>query len=104
MLRALRRNDQIVKIVLNMVGVAKRPEIPVKDFGEALGLEPILVLPYEPAVFGAATNNGQMICEAARQSRSAQGLEFLACVMTGRQPEPKPKKAILPLPNFLKKP
>ncbi len=103
MLRPLRRNDQVVKIVLNMVGVAKRPEIPVKEFGEALGLEPTLVLPYEPAVFGAATNNGQMISEAAGESRSAQGLEFLASVITGRQPEPKPKKSILSLPNFLKK-
>lgn len=103
MLRAQRRNDQPVKVVLNMVGVQKRPEIPVKDFGEALGVEPVLVLPYEPAIFGAATNNGQMVAESAGESRSAQGFEFLSSVVTGRQPEPKPKKSLLSAVSFLKK-
>jgi hypothetical protein len=47
--------------VLNQVGVPGRPEMPVKDFGEALGLTPSLVLPFDPKLFGQAANNGQMV-------------------------------------------
>ena len=40
LVRAARPNDAPPRLVLNKVGVPRRPEIPVKDFGEALGLEP----------------------------------------------------------------
>ena len=40
------------KLVLNMVGLPKRPEIPPKDFGQAIGLEPTLVLPFDAQLVG----------------------------------------------------
>lgn len=89
--KAGRPNDSPPKVVLNMVGVPKRPEIPVKDFAAALGIEPSLVLPYDPQLFGTASNNGQMICELSPQSKCAEGLDFLAQMFTGRAAQAKPK-------------
>jgi pilus assembly protein CpaE len=48
---------------MNMSGVPKRPEIPIKDFAAAIGVEPAIILPFEPELFGTAANNGQMISE-----------------------------------------
>lgn len=87
LVRAHRPNDGPPKIVLNQVGVPKRPEIPVKDFCEALGAEPCLVLPYEPAIYGAAANNGQMVNEMRGDSKAAEGMLHLAREITGRHVE-----------------
>jgi pilus assembly protein CpaE len=90
LVRAARPNDAPPRIVVNQAGVAKRPEIPAKDFAEAIGIEPSLVLAFEPHIFGTAANNGQMIGELAAQSRAAEGLRNLARLLTGREaPPPK---------------
>jgi len=83
-INATRPNDAAPKIVLNQVGLPKRPEIPVKDFADALGVEPSLVLPFDAAVFGLAANNGQMIGEVAADSKIASGLIELASMLIGR--------------------
>jgi pilus assembly protein CpaE len=83
--KAARPNDTPPRLVLNQVGVAKRPEIPAKDFAEAIGLEPALVLNFEPQLFGTAANNGQMIPELAQHSRVADGFRNLAHLLTGRE-------------------
>ncbi|MGZ5852572.1 MAG: AAA family ATPase, partial [Xanthobacteraceae bacterium] len=44
LIRQARPNDSPPKLVINQVGVAKRPEIPAKDFAETIGLEPSLVM------------------------------------------------------------
>jgi len=67
-----------------MVGLPKRPEIPAKDFGQAIGVEPSLVLPFDAQLFGTAANNGQMIFNVAPDSKVAQGLDQLAALLTGR--------------------
>jgi len=84
-LKAARPNDNPPKLVLNMVGLPKRPEIPPKDFGQAIGLEPTLVLPFDAQLFGTAANNGQMIFDVAPESKVAQGLDQLAAQLTGRE-------------------
>ena len=86
LLRQHRPNDAPPRLVLNQVGVAGRPEIPIKDFGEALGLVPALVLPFDPKLFGKAANNGQMIHELGPKSRAAEGLEHLAELVSRREP------------------
>ena len=77
-------NDLAPKLVLNQVGVAKRPEIPVKEFTAAVGQEPVLVLPFEPQLFGTASNNGQMLGELQPNARAAEGMRMLAELVTGR--------------------
>lgn len=90
-----RPNDEPPKVVVNMAGMAKRPEIPLKDFADALGTPPVLVLPFEPQLFGKAANNGQMIHELDPKSKAADGFGHLASLVTGRTPPPPRKKSFL---------
>lgn len=85
LLRRDRVNDVPPRLVLNKVGLAKRPEIPVKDFAETIGIEPSLVVPYEPLLFGQAANNGQMLAELGQKSAVLDGVRDLACLITGRK-------------------
>ncbi|HEV7690725.1 MAG TPA: cellulose synthase operon protein YhjQ/BcsQ [Hyphomonadaceae bacterium] len=84
-LKAARPNDAPPKLILNMVGLPKRPEIPAKDFGQAIGVEPTLTLPFDAQLFGTAANNGQMIFDVAPESKVAQGLDQLAAELTGKE-------------------
>ncbi len=100
LLRQSRPNDTPPRLVLNQVGVTKRPEIPSKDFAETIGVEPALVMPFEPALFGQAANNGQMLNELAPKSPVAGGIRRLAELVTGRAPQAQQKAA--PFLSFLK--
>jgi pilus assembly protein CpaE len=75
LIRAARPNDPPPRVVLNKVGVPGRPEIPVKDFGEALGLVPDLSIPFDPKSFGQAANNGQMLSGAASKSKAVESID-----------------------------
>jgi pilus assembly protein CpaE len=95
LVRRARPNDAPPRLVLNQVGVPGRPEIPVKDFGEALGVTPSLCLPFDPKLFGQAANNGQMISEVGPKSRSAEGIDHLAQQIARRDPPPVQKSSLL---------
>ena len=84
-LRHNRANDVPPKLVLNQVGQPKRPEIPVKDFAETFGVEPSIVLPFDPALFGQAANNGQMLAELGQKSPTVEAVRRLAGLVTGRK-------------------
>lgn len=84
LVRQARPNDSAAHIVLNQVGMPKRPEIPVKDFAEAVGTEATLVLPFNPGLFGTAANNGQMIEELDPKGKTTEGFRFLAQQLCGR--------------------
>ena len=77
-LKSERPNDNPPKLVLNMVGVPKRPEIPVKDFSAAIGIEPEIVLPFDASLFGTASNNGQMISETQSDAKASLAIDHLA--------------------------
>ena len=95
LVRTARPNDEPPKVVVNMAGCPKKPDIPLKDFSDALGAAPILVLPFEPALFGKAANNGQMIAEIDGKSKAAEGFAHLAAVLTGRSSaEPKRSRSL----------
>ncbi len=85
-LQSSRQNDAPPLLVINMVGMPKRPEIAVKDFTDALGIEPSLVIAHDPQLFGTAANNGQMIEELSPGSGPAEGFRELTRILTG-QPE-----------------
>jgi pilus assembly protein CpaE len=84
LLKAARPNDRRPLYCLNQVGVPKRPEIKPADFAKALEDDPVVVIPFEPPVFGTASNNGQMIAEVASGHRTAEMFRYLAQVLTGR--------------------
>lgn len=102
LVKGSRPNDVPPRLVLNQVGVPGRPEIPVKDFGEALGVQPSLVLPFDPKPYGQAANNGQMLAEVAPKSKAAEGLEHLARLISRREP-PAPQKSSMLSGLFKKK-
>jgi len=52
----------------------------------------VAVIPFEPQVFGAAANNGQMIAEMSANHRSAEMFLRLAQQLTGRA-EPKRQRS-----------
>jgi pilus assembly protein CpaE len=90
-LKAARPNDHRPVYCLNQVGVPKRPEIKAADFAKALEDEPVAAIPFEPQVFGAAANNGQMIAEISANHRTAEMFRELAQLLTGRA-EPKKQR------------
>jgi pilus assembly protein CpaE len=95
LLRGARPNDRRPLYCLNQVGVPKRPEIKPADFAKALEDDPVVVIPFEPPVFGTASNNGQMIAEVASGHRTAEMFRHLAQVMTGRAAAKKPRGGLL---------
>ncbi|WP_300375634.1 AAA family ATPase [Henriciella sp.] len=93
-LKSQRPNDNPPRLIINMAGVPKRPEIPVKDFADAIELEPDMVLAFDPQLFGTASNKGQMISEADPQSKPAMSIDELASQLSGRETQ-KPQKSFL---------
>ena len=84
LLRTSRPNDHRPYYCLNQVGVPKRPEITPADFAKALEDQPLVVIPFEPQIFGTAANNGQMIAEVSSSHKTAEMFRQLAQVLTGR--------------------
>jgi pilus assembly protein CpaE len=94
-LKGARPNDHLPRYCLNQVGVPKRPEIKAADFAKALEDEPVAVIPFEPQIFGAAANNGQMIAEISSGHRTAEIFRQLAYQLTGRNDTKKQRSSLL---------
>ena len=94
LLKASRPNDHRPYYCLNQVGVPKRPEISSTDFAKALDDQPVAIIPFEPQVFGAAANNGQMIAELSANHRTAETFRQLAQLLTGRSESKKSKSSL----------
>jgi pilus assembly protein CpaE len=86
-LTAARPNDKAPLIILNQVGVQKRPEIPVAEFSKAIGVEPTVVIPFDAHVFGTASTNGQMLGEVGPKSKAAEQVATLGRLLIGKNPE-----------------
>ncbi len=95
LMRQARANDGPPRLVINQVGLQGRPEIPVKDFAEALGLVPTLVLPFDAKLFGQAANNGQMLEEINPKSKCAEGINQLASLIGRRELAQVARKSVL---------
>lgn len=85
LIRAARPNDAPPRLVLNQMGVPGRPEIPAKEFSAALGVEPTLIIPFDPKTFGQAANNGQMLEEVGAKTKVAEGVSHLAQLLSRRE-------------------
>ena len=94
-LTAARPNDLPPMLVLNQVGMPKRPEISVKDFASAIDTEPVATIEFDSQLFGSATNNGQMIEEVSVKAKPVQPFRQLACVLTDREDVKEEQKSFL---------
>ena len=97
MLKLLRsERDQLSAptVVLSMTGLPKRPEIPLKDFAQALKAQPVMTFAFEPELFAAAEADKTMIYDVMPDSKAALQFDTLAEMLTGHEPQalPAPRK------------
>lgn len=93
LLKQARRNDNPPHLVLNRVGMQRRPEIPVKDFCQNMDIRPTAIIDFDAESFGQAANNGQMIEEMSKKAKSVAQFHELARVISRR------KEVRAPLPK-----
>lgn len=91
-LRKIRPNDKVPHLILNQVGMPKRPEISVSDFCEPLEVEPIAIIPFDIGLFGNAANSGRMISEVDPKSPTAETFSQISHIVTGRVAIKKSRK------------
>ncbi|SON54413.1 septum site-determining protein MinD [Hartmannibacter diazotrophicus] len=94
-LKLIRPTDHSPRLVLNQVGMPKRPEIKAADFEKALNISPVAIVPFDAAMFGAAANNGQMIAEYSPKSPTVGIFEEIGRVIAGRGVVQKAKRSAL---------
>ena len=93
--KSARLNDAPPRLVLNGVGMLKRPKIAAAEFAKAVETGPTAVIPHDAKLFGAAANNGQMIAEIEPNGKTAQVFADLASALAGRTDVRKPKRGVL---------
>jgi len=77
-LRAERPNDAEPILILNKMGTSKNNEISVKDFGAAVGIDPALVIGFDPETFIEAANDGKMLTDVKTAAQTVTGLMYIA--------------------------
>ncbi len=94
-IKSARPHDHPPRLVLNGVGMMKRPEIETAEFAKTVEVDAIAVVPNDAKLFGSAANNGQMIAEIEANGKVAEIFANLAAVVAGRAELRKPKKGLL---------
>jgi pilus assembly protein CpaE len=102
-IKALRPTEAEPLLVLNKVGVPRRPEIPANEFATSVECKLLGQIGFDAQTFGTAANNGQMIAEVSANHRANEMFRLIGMHVTGRNtPERVASKSSLKLP-FLKK-
>jgi pilus assembly protein CpaE len=83
-LKALRPTESPPLLVLNKINMPKRPEISAAEFASSIECRLMGAIPFEPALFGTAANNGQMIAEVSGSSKVNEVFKTLGLHVTGR--------------------
>jgi pilus assembly protein CpaE len=91
-LKTKRGEDAPTRVVLNHVGAYKKTELAQKDFEEGLGRPVSLLIPHDPATFGQASINGQMVEEVAGKSKVAELIRQLSGMVSARDVAASRKK------------
>jgi pilus assembly protein CpaE len=81
--RESRANGRPPLLVMNKVGLPRRPELTVAEFAGALDTAPSLTVEFDARLFGVAANNGLMIGEASSKSVAAASFRRLAGMLAG---------------------
>lgn len=87
-----KRGDALpTRVVLNRMDAYRKTQLGAKDFQETLGIAPLAMLPFDPNLFGAASNNGQMLAETAKTHKIVDSIKQVAGQLSGRQAVAKKK-------------
>lgn len=101
-LKVSRGQDKDPIIVMNQIGMLKKPEIKCKDFSDTVGVPIMTEIAYNPQLFGTAANNGQMLQEFAKNEKVLNQFNDLAQLMLRKRTQPANQKKNL-LDMFMKK-
>jgi pilus assembly protein CpaE len=102
--KALRPTESAPGLVINKMGVPRRPEISANEFATSIECTLVGQIPFDAALFGTAANNGQMIAEVAANNRINEVYRAIGLNVTGRAaPEGVGKAGGLKLPELFKK-
>ncbi|RPD37731.1 CtpF protein [Candidatus Liberibacter solanacearum] len=102
-LKKIRPNDKPPYLVINQVGMPKKPEISIDDFCAPLGIDPSIIIPFDAFVFGMSANSGKMIREMDPKSSVSNLLVDFSKILLDRITIVKPKNAIYDkIKTFLK--
>jgi pilus assembly protein CpaE len=103
--KALRPTESEPLLVINKMGVPRRPEIAAAEFATSVECRLLGQIGFDAQTFGTAANNGQMIAEVAANNKANEVFKLIGLHVTGRNaPERAPSRASsLKLPSFLKK-
>jgi len=99
LLSAKRGKNAPARLVFNKVGKSAKTELSTKNFKKMLNVEPEILIPYDPGLFGAALNNGEIPVTMNEKSKVATAIKDLAALVSGKAPVEKPKKKLF---SFLK--
>ena len=102
LLKGSRPNDAPPRLVINQIGIPKRPEIPTKDFAETMGVDPSALIAFEPTLFGQSANNGQMVIETSPKAPVSEAMRSLCRAITGRTMQGADAKNTSSIFSFLK--
>jgi len=102
-IKALRPNEAEPLLVINKLGIPKRPEIAPKEFATSVECKLLGQVGFDPATFGTAANNGQMLAEVAANNRANDVFRLIGMHVTGRSaPEAAGKGGNRKLSSLLK--
>ncbi|MEQ1768430.1 MAG: AAA family ATPase [Devosia sp.] len=102
-IKALRPTESEPLLVVNQLGMPKRPEIAAQEFATSIECRLLGTIAFDAQTFGTAANNGQMIAEVAANNRVNETFRSIGMHVTGRQaPAPAAKASGLKLSSLLK--
>ncbi|WP_338722274.1 AAA family ATPase [Devosia sp. XK-2] len=104
-IKSMRPTDGAPSLVLNKLGVPRRPEIAAGEFAASVECELIGQIGFDAQLFGTAANNGQMIAEVAANNKVNDTYRAIGMQVTGRQVSHGVAKSgsLLKLPSLFKK-
>jgi len=103
-IKALRPAETEPLLVINKMGMPRRPEISANEFATSVECRLLGQIPFDAALFGTAANNGQMIAEVAANNRINDIYRAIGMHVTGRSvPEVSGKAPGLKLPELFRK-
>ena len=101
--KALRPEESDPLLIINQIGVPKRPEINSNEFCASIECDLFGEIAFDAAMFGTASNNGQMISEISKNYKANEVFKKIANEVMGRSVETGVAKTSgLNIPGLLK--
>jgi pilus assembly protein CpaE len=103
-IKALRPAETAPNLIINKLGLPRRPEISAAEFASSIECKLLGTIPFDAALFGTAANNGQMIAEVSANNKINDIYRAVGMHVTGRQAiQAASRGSALKMPSFLKK-